>query len=48
MRAIRDSATQVWDAATGSEVGEHIRNLPKFIGKQLDFMPAWMPKSLRS
>lgn len=47
-RAIRNSAEEVWSAATGSEVGQHIRNLPKQIGKQIDFLPTWMPKSLRA
>lgn len=44
---VRDTVDRVGSAAIGSPLAGRVRGIPKFIGKQIDLAPKWLPGSGR-
>jgi hypothetical protein len=42
---VYDSVTEVVSAAAGSPVGQRVQNVPKWLRKQPNLLPAWLPGS---
>jgi len=40
---LRDTVDKVGSAALGSPLAGRVRGIPKFIGKQVELLPTWLP-----
>lgn len=44
---VQDTVDKVGSAALGSPLAGRVRGIPKFIGKQVELVPKWLPGSGR-